>query len=91
MPRSAPPAAEPAACKTAHTINENAVYFSDNLRSLLRFRATTLRHEVRAGRLRVGKRGGRYYVLGRWLLEWLREGEMPRRQAAPGARAAKAD
>jgi hypothetical protein len=48
----------------------------------------TLRREVRRGRLRVSKRAGRYYVLGAWLLEWLRTGEIRRRcrAAEPGER-----
>jgi hypothetical protein len=39
---------------------------------------TTLAREVRLGRLRVSKRAGRYFILGSWLLQWLREGEMTR-------------
>jgi hypothetical protein len=35
---------------------------------------------VREGRLRIARRAGRYYILGRWLLEWLEGGELPPRQ-----------
>jgi len=41
--------------------------------------ASTIRREVREGRLRVSKRCGRYYLLGEWLLEWIAGGEVKRR------------
>jgi hypothetical protein len=85
MPRSTPPAAELAAALRVHTINPHSVYFPDQLRAWLRFKASTLRREVRAGRLRIAKRGGRYYVLGAWLLEWLQDGEVPRRRPRTAA------
>jgi hypothetical protein len=42
-------------------------------------RETTVRREVREGRLRIAKRAGRYYLLGEWILDWLRGGEIRRR------------
>jgi hypothetical protein len=41
---------------------------------------TTLNRELRLGRLRVAKRAGRYFLLGEWLLSWLRNGEVPRKE-----------
>jgi hypothetical protein len=38
--------------------------------------------EVRLGRLRVARRGGKYFVLGAWALQWIETGELkPRRRA----------
>jgi hypothetical protein len=45
---------------------------------------TTLGREIRLGRLRVSKRAGRYFLLGEWLLDWLRGGEVSRRKAHSG-------
>jgi hypothetical protein len=46
----------------------------------LKLTTSTVRREVREGRLRVSKRAGRYYLLGAWLLEWIAAGELPHRQ-----------
>jgi len=59
-----------------HVIHPDAVYFPEDVRRLFRLKASTIRSEKRAGRLRVAKRAGRYFILGAWLLEWLRSGEM---------------
>jgi hypothetical protein len=48
-------------------------------------RTNTLPREIRLGRLRASKRGGRYYILGEWLLEWLRAGEVRRATKAEQA------
>jgi hypothetical protein len=40
-------------------------------------RQSSVRREIREGRLRVCKRCGRYYFLGEQLLAWLRGGELP--------------
>ena len=66
------PAASPSA---APVIEPNAVYMLDVLQATLRLRRSTVRREWKAGRLRVAKSAGRYYVLGEWVLEWLRGGE----------------
>lgn len=58
-------------------IRPHAVYFADDLRRLLRFGRDTLARERAAGRLRVAERCGRLYVLGEWILQWIREGEIP--------------
>lgn len=62
------------------TITPTMVFTVRQLQSLLGLRASTVRREVRLGRLRVAKRAGRYFVLGEWVLDWLRGGEVSRRQ-----------
>jgi hypothetical protein len=64
---------------SVHIIDPNGIYFVDDARSLLRLRASTIRREVREGRLRIAKRAGRYYVLGAWLIQWIQEGELRHR------------
>ena len=78
-------------------IDPHAVYFTDTFQRLFRLRKSTIRREWRSGRLRLAKRCGRYYVLGEWVLQWLREGEVrPEAQACiagsvrPGGTAAQA-
>jgi len=51
-------------------------------------KATSVRREVRLGRLRIAKRCGRYYCLGQWVLQWLGEGEL---KSTPAPREATAD
>jgi hypothetical protein len=63
-----------------HIIVPTGVYTLPQARTALGLKATTLPREVRHGRLRVARRGGRYYLLGDWLLEWLRAGEVVRRK-----------
>ena len=46
----------------------------DQLRRVLGLRARTLPREVRAGRLVVCKRAGRYFVFGSDVKKWLRGG-----------------
>ena len=65
-----------------HVIHTRAVYDREAARHALGLSKSTLRRELRLGRLRCSKRAGRYYILGQWLLEWLESGEM-RRDPAP--------
>jgi hypothetical protein len=74
------PAAEPVAAPV-HEILPNGVYFSDDARRILRLRQSTIGREVREGRLRIAKRGGRYVILGKWLIEWIETGELKPRQS----------
>jgi hypothetical protein len=62
-----------------HVIVPNAVYTLAQAQAALGLAKATLGREVRLSRLRVSKRGGRYYVLGTWLLEWFQTGEVERR------------
>ena len=59
-------------------VDPNAVYLIPQAQAVLALGEHSLRCEVRAGRLRCSKRCGRYFVLGRWLIEWLEGGEVSR-------------
>ena len=80
MPRTAPRPA-PTAAAAVHVIAPTAVYFVDDVIHLLRLRKSTVRRELREGRLRVAKRAGRYFLLGKWLIEWIESGELMRASA----------
>ena len=70
-----------------HIIHPAAVYTVDDLRRNLGLKASSVRREVRLGRLRMAKRCGRYYCLGRWVREWIESGEVkktPRLEGAEG-------
>jgi hypothetical protein len=82
MPRRILDPAPPAAQALPHVIDPRAVYFPEDVRRIFRLKASTIRREVREGRLRVAKRAGRYYLLGAWLLAWIEAGELKRCPAA---------
>lgn len=87
MPRSrslAPPAAGPLCTLDPHTVYDLA-----GLLAALCLKRSTIRREVKAGRLRASRRAGRCYFLGSWLREWLEGGE-PVAIAAPEERRARA-
>jgi hypothetical protein len=65
-------------------IEPNTVYVAEYVRAALRLKASSLRSEWRAGRLRVLRRCGRNFFLGRDLLAWLSGGELRRRPPAEG-------
>jgi hypothetical protein len=68
-------------------IEPTAVYTAPQARQALGLKLTTLRREIALGRLRVSRRAGRYYLLGEWILDWLRGGEQrPSRRRAGGVR-----
>src|SRR5262249_32917386 len=79
-PRKEKPA-DPPAPQPPHVIHPHGVYFIDDAERLLRLRRSALRAEVKEGRLRVARRRGRYYLLGAWLLEWIRGGELHREKS----------
>jgi hypothetical protein len=81
MPRSRT-AVAPAEVAAVHVILPTAVYSVEDCIRLFRLRKSTIRRELREGRLRVSKRAGRYYLLGEWILQWLRDGELVRRPPA---------
>jgi hypothetical protein len=64
----------------APVIHPNAVYTIATLQSALGLTKTTVGREVRLGRLKVSKRAGKYFVLGIWVLQWLRNGEVHREE-----------
>jgi hypothetical protein len=86
MPKRIPQTAEqdpPAEALAVHVVEPTGVYLADTFRRLFRLHKSTVRREVREGRLRIARRAGRYFLLGAWILQWLEEGELPRRPAAP--------
>jgi hypothetical protein len=73
--RAAEPDGSPAFAPV-HVIQPGGIYFLPLARSILLLRKSSLRREIREGRLKVCKRCGRYYFLGEQLLDWLRRGEL---------------
>src|SRR5262249_51789350 len=79
MPRKSHPQileADPATAEAPFVLHPNAILFPDQFKRLFRLKESTLRREVREGRLVVYKRGGRYYLIGSEIMEWLRGGEV---------------
>lgn len=68
--------------KKPHVILPTAVYDLEAARLAFGLTKTTLSRELRLGRLRVAKRAGRYFILGDWLADWLRGGEVQRSRCA---------
>jgi hypothetical protein len=67
----------------SRTILPTDVYTLKAATELLGVRENTLPREIRLRRLRASRRGGRYYILGSWLLQWLEAGEIRRPAAEP--------
>jgi len=63
-------------------INPNAVYGVEEATEALGLPKLTIKAEIRKGRLRASRRARQYFILGEWLLEWLRDGEVARRRTA---------
>jgi hypothetical protein len=59
-------------------LDPRAVYTRLQATAALGLKPSTLATEIRRGRLRVSRRAGRYFILGKWLLEWIRAGERKR-------------
>lgn len=66
--------------QAAPILHPRAVYSLDQARVALGLAKGCLPREARLGRLRVSRRGGRYFTTGAWLLEWLESGELKRRR-----------
>lgn len=77
----AQPAAPSPAAPEPHVIHPTGVYLPDWVRAAFRLKASSLRREIRAGRLAVCKRCGRHYFTGQQLLDWLQGGELRRGKA----------
>jgi hypothetical protein len=65
-------------------IDPRAVFTRLQATALLGLKPSTLATEIRKGRLRVSRRAGRYFILGRWLLEWIERGETSSRRRRKG-------
>jgi hypothetical protein len=65
----------------------HTIFVTDDLVAGLRVRRSTIRREIKAGRLRVSKRAGRYYFRAEWVDDWIAAGEVcpraPRAAAEP--------
>ena len=59
-------------------IDPNAIYRPAEVIAALGLRSSSLRTEWRAGRLRIVRRCGRNFLLGKDVLSWLDAGELKR-------------
>lgn len=64
---------------TAPVIDPEAVFTIEQATRTLGLAKNCVPREIRLRRLRAAKRAGRYFILGAWLLEWIRGGELPPR------------
>lgn len=72
MPRKKPVSKEKV--PGVHNIRPRGVY---NLRQATRatgMATSTLEREMKKGRIRVARRGGKVVFLGRWLIRWMEDG-----------------
>jgi hypothetical protein len=72
----------PVAASAPIVLDDDAVFSLEQLRQALGLRKRTLPREIRAGRLTVCKRAGRYFVFGSDIKKWLRGGALTKN--APG-------
>jgi hypothetical protein len=70
--------------RAAPVIEPNAVFTLDSLKQALGLAKGCLPREIRLGRLRTARRGGRYFLLGKWVLEWIEGGELRRSKRSAG-------
>jgi hypothetical protein len=68
-----------------HVINPTAAYSKQQFQAAFSLTKESTRREVRLGRLKVARRGGRYWILGEWIIDWLRAGQVRPRQPADQA------
>lgn len=58
-------------------IDPNSVYTPLAAIVALGVPKTCLPREIKLGRLKASWRAGRYFFLGKWLIEWVASGEVP--------------
>jgi hypothetical protein len=82
--QQAPPPDTTHTCPAAAPVIEpRAVYTLAQARTLLDLARSCLPREIRLGRLRAAKRGGRVMILGQWLVDWIEAaGQVRRRRPA---------
>jgi hypothetical protein len=61
-----------------HVIDPNGVYTLASGPQALGFKRSTFVREIRLGRLKAAKRGGKVLLLGKWILRWIEQGEVRR-------------
>jgi hypothetical protein len=72
-------------------IHEHALYDLRTARLAAGVAPSCLEREIKLGRLRAAKRGGKTLILGRWLLAWVEAGAVERAAAGNGPGAEQAD
>jgi hypothetical protein len=60
---------------TLHAIVPTAVYDLATATEALGLTKECLSREIRLGRLEARKRGGKYLILGSWLIRWIETGQ----------------
>jgi hypothetical protein len=55
----------------------HAIFSLEQVQKGLGLKKSTVSREVRMGRLRVARRGGKYFFLGSWITSWIEKGELP--------------
>jgi hypothetical protein len=63
---------------TVRIIPDDAIHPLTEWSVLLGVKRFCLRREARLGRLRTSKRGGRLWSTGKWVRQWLEDGEVKR-------------
>lgn len=61
-------------------VHRRSVYRLGQLQAVLGLRPSSLKREIRLGRLIVSKRCGTYFIVGESVLSWLRAGEVHRQR-----------
>jgi hypothetical protein len=64
-------------------LRPDTVFTKDEFIQAFRLRASSVRREIKLGRLTVRERCGRYFFLGRDILAWIKGGEVSRPANAP--------
>jgi len=57
-----------------HRVFRDAIYDVTSATAALGFGETTLLRAIRGNELRASRRGGRYLIMGSWLLDWIAAG-----------------
>jgi hypothetical protein len=71
---------EPAAVPAVPRIYANQIFDLETARAVLQLPESTLPRECRLGRLRHGKRAGKIFILGKWIIQWIETSEIHRRR-----------
>jgi hypothetical protein len=72
-------------------IPKNAVYTVESATEALGLAPSCLPREIRLRRLRASRRGGRYFILGSWLLAWIASGSTTHRRKRHATANGRAD